>query len=141
MIPLFLQFLLISWIYKLRTKVDFIWSHILWKVVVVLLPTLLYCSLKYPTRYLIIYFGISLKVLYKKATTYCCVINGYFDLTISNIFSITHCAYKNRQICTQRVPKEAQRCELPTSIIAFLKIFWYTWTAGCQTLAQYIRME
>ena len=40
-----------------------------------------------------------------------------------------------------KVPKEAKRCELPTSIRIFTKIFCCTWTVGCQIFIQYIRME
>ena len=49
------------------------------------------------------------------------------------------CALSVSAIWTQKVPKEAWRCELPTSIRVFSKTFCCTWTVGCQKFVQYIR--
>ena len=53
----------------------------------------------------------------------------------------THCGANDWPIWTQKVSKEAQRCELPTLKRFFSKIFWYTkWTVGRQKFVQYIHL-
>ena len=62
------------------------------------------------------------------------------NFAVFNYFSKTHCASKNWPIWTQKVPKEAQRCRIPTSIRVFPKIFCCKWAVGCRKFVQYICM-
>ena len=48
------------------------------------------------------------------------------DIIVFKHFSKTQCASNNGPIWTQKVPKEAQRCELPASIGVFFKVFCCT---------------
>ena len=58
-------------------------------------------------------------------------------------FQKSHCASNNLPIWTQKVPKEAYRCELPTFTQVFSKMFCSTWTVACtcQKFVQYILLE
>ena len=62
------------------------------------------------------------------------------DFTVFKHISKTHCVSKNWPILTQNMPKEPQRCELPTSVSAFPKIFCCSLMVGGQKIVHYIRM-
>ena len=51
-----------------------------------------------------------------------------------------HCDSNNWPIWMQKVPKEAYRCGLQTSLRVFSKIFCCIWTVGDQKFVQYIGM-
>ena len=51
-----------------------------------------------------------------------------------------HYAANNWPIWTQKVPKEAYRCRIQTSIRVFQKKNCCTWAVGCQKFVQYIRI-
>ena len=53
----------------------------------------------------------------------------------------SHCDSNDWPIWTQKVPKEAWICELPTSVSVFSKIFCCSRMVGGQKIIQYISME
>ena len=67
-------------------------------------------------------------------TTICWFLNIFQRLNVPRITS------NNWPIWAQKVPKEAQKCGVPTSIRVSSKMFCCTWTVGCQKFVQYIRM-
>ena len=82
--------------------------------------------------------------IFEKTLTEVCSPHLYasFDtfLLIFKHTSKTHCSPNDWPIWAQKVPKEVQRCGLPTSVWDFSKIFCCTWTVSCQKFVQYIRI-